>query len=73
MFRALAFVIRSDEGLTFGNPLRWPVYIINSVDKPKMILLYSPTDAAPQFLLEQPPLFTNPENGCLWKDISKVL
>ena len=39
-FKLLTFVcmIRSDEGLTFKtsfieNSLRWPVYIINPVDK----------------------------------------
>ena len=45
---------RSDEGLTletsaFRISVRWPIYIINSVDKTK-IFVYFATDAAPQFL-----------------------
>ena len=47
--------IRSDEGLTlktsaFIIPVRWSIYIINSVDKTKIFVYNSPTDAAPQFL-----------------------
>ena len=39
--------IRSDEGLTletsaFRISVRWPIYIINSVDKTKFLLLVSP-------------------------------
>ena len=38
------FVSRSDEGLTletsaFRNPVRWSIYIINSVDKTKFLLI----------------------------------
>ena len=35
--------------------LRWPTYIINSVDKTKIILLYSHNDAAPWFLKKLTP------------------
>ena len=42
------------EGLTHETSaletLRWPIFIVNSVDKTKFIWLYSLTDAAPQFL-----------------------
>ena len=42
MFRALALRIRSDEELTpetsaFVISVRWPIYIINSVDKTKFL------------------------------------
>ena len=48
-------IIRSDEGLTvetsaFRISVRWPIYVINSVDKTKIFVYYFPTDAAPQFL-----------------------
>ena len=39
----------------------WPIYTINSVDNTKITLLYSPTDAAPQYLLNLPPSFI-----CQW-------
>ena len=49
--------IRSDEGLTletsaFRIPVRWSIYIINSVDKTQIfcVLLPPAIDAAPQFL-----------------------
>ena len=35
----------------------WPIYIINSVNYNKITLLYSPTDAAPQYLSNLPPSF----------------
>ena len=46
--------IRSDEGLTletsaFRISVRWPIYIINSVDKTNFLYTTSPADAAPQF------------------------
>ena len=42
-------------GLTLGTsafkiPVRWPISIINSVDKTKFSCDHSPTDAAPHFL-----------------------
>ena len=46
------------EGLLPKHQLwnsQWPIYIINSVDKTKIILLYSPTIAAPQFLKKNLP------------------
>ena len=44
--------IRSDERLklqtsAFRIPVRWSIYIINSVDKTKIFVYNSPTDAAP--------------------------
>ena len=41
------FWIRSDEGLTletsaFRIPVRWPIYIINSVDKTKFLYVVKP-------------------------------
>ena len=45
---------RAGDGLTLKTSalkiLGWLIYIINSVDKIKIILLYSFTDVAPQFL-----------------------
>ena len=38
------------RNISFGNSLRWPIYIINSADEKKIISLPSPTDAAPKFL-----------------------
>ena len=47
------------EGLTHETSaletLRWPIFIVNSVDKTKFIWLYSLTDAAPQFLQKLTP------------------
>ena len=47
-FRALA-LRRCDEGVSFLISLRWPIHIINSVDKTKLSC-NTPTDTAPQFL-----------------------
>ena len=51
-FRALALRrIRPDEGLTLETSAfesRWPIYIINPVDKTNLSC-NTPTDAAPQF------------------------
>ena len=41
---------------SFEIPLRWPMHIINPVDKTKIILLYSLTDTAPLFLKNLPHL-----------------
>ena len=43
----LFFWIRSDDGLTletsaFRIPVRWPIYIINSVDKTKFLYVVKP-------------------------------
>ena len=35
---------------SFRISLRWPILIINPVDKTKLSLTRTPTDAAPQFL-----------------------
>ena len=42
--------VRSKRQLSIS--LRWPIYLINSVDKSKILCFYFyvPTDAAPQFL-----------------------
>ena len=37
------------DNVSFRISLRWPIYIVNSVDKPKLSCS-TPTDAAPQFL-----------------------
>ena len=47
---------RSKRQLT--NSLQWPISIINSVDKNNIILLHSPTDAAPGLLHKLIPLYT---------------
>ena len=52
----------SYEGLTlktsaFRIPVRWLIYIINSVDKTNFFRYHSPTDAAPQLLWKVTPLF----------------
>ena len=55
------------EGLLPKHQLwnsQWPIYIINSVDKTRIILLYSPTIAAPQFLKKKSTHFT-PQNGLI--------
>ena len=55
-------VTSSHVGLTletsaFRVPERWPIYIINSVGKTKIILVYhSPNDAALQFVFKLIPL-----------------
>ena len=46
MFRALALHNRSDEGLTLE---KLALKLLTQFLKPKL-LLYSPTDAAPQFV-----------------------
>ena len=50
----LAYLIRSDEGLTFETSdfesLNWPIDIINTVDNETTLSCNTPTDAAPQFL-----------------------
>ena len=40
---------KGDENVSFRISLRWPIYIVNSVDKTKLPC-NTPTDAAPQFL-----------------------
>ena len=65
-FRALAlcrseFRIRFDEGLTletsaFKSLLRWPIYIINSVDKTNYYLVILPPTQHHSFLRNLPPL-----------------
>ena len=44
------FKVKTTRNVSFETLLWWPIYMIISVDKTKIILLYSPTDAAPQFL-----------------------
>ena len=44
------FKVKTTRNVNFETLLWWPIYMIISVDKTKIILLYSPTDAAPQFL-----------------------
>lgn len=54
---------------SFEIPLRWPMHIINPVDKTKIILLYSLTDTAPLFLKNLPHLikymFKGNKHGCI--------
>ena len=44
------------QNVNFRISLRWPIYIINSIDKTKLSC-NTPTDAAPQFL-ETYPLYS---------------
>ena len=44
------FKVKTTRNVSFETLLWWPIYMIISVDKTKIILLYSHTDAAPQFL-----------------------
>ena len=44
------FKVKTTRNVSFETLLWWPIYMIISVDKTKIILLYSPTDAAPQVL-----------------------
>ena len=46
LFNCILVVIQSDEGLTlemsaFRISVRWPIYIINSVDKTKFLYSFS--------------------------------
>ena len=38
---------RSDEGLMLWNSLRWPIYVINSVDNTKLTILVTPLKIRP--------------------------
>ena len=38
---------RSDEGLMLWNSLRWPIYVINSVDSTKLTILVTPLKIRP--------------------------
>ena len=54
--------IRSDEGLTLGTSafrisVRWPIYIINSVDKTKFLYTTSPPTQHHSFFRNYPLLF----------------
>ena len=64
---------RSDEGLALEtgqlcNSLRWLIYFINSVDNTKIILLYSPTDAAQTVICKAVPtpirMFRSGKTSC---------
>ena len=64
---------RSDEGLALEtgqlcNSLRWLIYFINSVDNTKIILLYSPTDAAQTVICKAAPtpirMFRSGKTSC---------
>ena len=44
------FKVKTTRNVSFETLLWWPIYMIISVDKTKIILLYSLIDAAPQFL-----------------------
>ena len=44
------FKVKTTRNVSFETLLWWPIYMIISVDKTKIILLYSHTDAVPQFL-----------------------
>ena len=44
------FKVKTTRNVSFETLLWWPSYMIISVDKTKIILLYSLIDAAPQFL-----------------------
>ena len=43
------FKVKTTRNVSFETLLWWPIYMIISVDKTKIILLYSHTDAVPQF------------------------
>ena len=46
----LGYIERANaRNVSFRISLRWPIYIVNSVDKTKLSC-NTPTDAAPQFL-----------------------
>ena len=64
---------RSDEGLALEtgqlcNSLRWLIYFINSVDNTKIILLYSPIDAAHTVICKAAPtpicMFRSGKTSC---------
>ena len=44
------FKVKTTRNVSFETLLWWPIYMIISVDKTKIIVLYSHTDAVPQFL-----------------------
>ena len=44
------FKVKTTRNVSFETLLWWPIYMIISVDKTKIILLYSHTDAITQFL-----------------------
>ena len=44
------------------NSLRWPIYVIKSVDNIKLPFFYSPTDVAPQFFKKRTSLL----GMCYW-------